>query len=45
METVLPLDRRERKKYVTVMLTDIVNYCSAVAVASKEKQTGYQTRS
>jgi hypothetical protein len=44
-ETVLPLTRLERNKYVMVMLTDIVNYSPAAAVVSKKKQTGYQIHS
>jgi hypothetical protein len=44
-ETVLPLTRTEKNKYVTVMLTDIVNYYPAAAVVSSKKQTGYQIHS
>jgi hypothetical protein len=35
-ETVLPLTRTERRKYIMVIFTDIVNYCPAIAVVSKK---------
>lgn len=39
-ETVLPLNRREDKMYITVILTDTINYCYNVATHNEYVKSG-----